>query len=383
MIYADYNGSAPLIPEVISYLQDRLQKGPYGNPNAIHSLGQKMYFGLEKCRAQCAKALGADPKQIVFNSGSSEGITHVFHSVLDDQELHKNVIITSGIEHSAVVEACHYYQAKGFEVIKVPTTTDGIIEMEAFKNLVDEHHDQIALVCIMAANNETGVIQPWPQISDICNENEIPFFSDTTQYIGKTDFDFINSGMDYAVLSGHKVGAMIGSGLLLVKDPSTLKPLVFGGGQEFGKRGGTQNYIGAETLAIALDIFDKNKSELAQVKKLRENFEAKIKNEFPQAVIIGENADRLASTTMISYPGIHGQAVQIELESHDIFVTTSSACSDNEPETSKVLKSMGIHDDIGRGVVRISLCLDATIEDYAKIETALKAAYKKLSKIKY
>ena len=383
MIYADYNGSAPLLPEVISYLQERLQKGPYANPNAIHSLGQKMYFGLEKCRAQCAKALGANPKQVIFNSGSSEGITHVFHNVLDEQELHKNIIITSGIEHSAVVEACNYYQAKGFEILKVPTSTDGMLDVETFAKMVQQNLDQVALVCIMAANNETGVIQPWPQISDICNENEIPFFSDTTQYIGKTDFDFINSGMDYAVLSGHKVGAIIGSGLLLVKDPTKLKPLVFGGGQEFGKRGGTQNYIGAETLAIALDIFDKNKSELAKVKELREKFEANIKKEFPQAVIIGENAERLASTTMISYPGIHGQAVQIELESHNIFVTTSSACSDNEPETSKVLRSMGIHDDIGRGVVRISLCLDATVEDYAKIEKALKMAYGKLSKIKY
>lgn len=382
-MYADYNGSAPLLPEVISYLKQRLETGPYGNPNAIHSLGQKMYFGLEKCRSVCAKSLGASPKQVIFNSGSSEGITHIFHSVLDDQELHKNIIITSGIEHSAVVEACNYYQAKGFEILKVPTTTEGVIDIDAFSTMVKENLEHVALVSIMAANNETGVIQPWQKISEICNENEITFFSDTTQFIGKTEFNFANSGIDYAVLSGHKVGAIIGSGILLVKDPTKLKPLIFGGGQESGKRGGTQNYIGAETLAVALENFTQNKNQLSQVKKYREQFEANIKEAFPHVVIIGDSADRLASTTMISYPGIHGQAVQIELESHDIFVTTSSACSDNEPETSKVLRSMGIHDDIGRGVVRISLCLDATSEDYAKIEKALKMAYEKLSKIKY
>jgi cysteine desulfurase len=383
MIYADYNGSAPLLPQVIEYLGGRLQQGPYANPNAIHSLGQKMYFGLEKCRSTCAKALGADAKQVIFNSGSSEGITHVFHSVLDDKDLNKNVIITSGIEHSAVVQACDYYAEKGFEIVKIKCLENGVTDIEDFKKQLSANKDQLALVTIMAANNETGVIQPWQEISELCNEAEVPFFSDTTQYIGKTDFNFKESGMDYAVISGHKVGAMIGSGFLLVKDPTKLKPLVFGGGQEFGKRGGTQNYIGAETLAVALDHFDKNKDELKKVQQLREAFESNIKKEFPEAVIIGENAPRLASTTMIAYPGVHGQAVQIELESNDIFVTTSSACSDNEPETSKVLRAMGIHDDIGRGVVRISLCLEADQSKYAKIEEALKTAYKKLSKIKY
>lgn len=383
MIYADFNGSAPLLHEVIQYLDQRIKNGPYANPNAIHSLGQKMRFGMEKCRSICAQALGARTEQVIFNSGSSEGITQVFHSVLDNKELNQNIIITSGIEHSAIVEACNYYQDRGFEILKVNTLETGFIDIEHFKSLVAENKTQIALVCIMAANNETGVIQPWKEVSDICNENEITFFSDTTQYIGKTNFDFESSGMDYAVLSGHKVGALIGSGILLAKNPSKLKPLIFGGGQESGKRGGTQNYLGAETLAIALDYFDKNKDKLSHIANLREKFEQNIQKAFPEVVIIGQRAPRLASTTLIAYPGVHGQAVQIELESNDIFVTTSSACSDNQPETSKVLKAMGIHDDIGRGVVRISLCLETDPEKYAKIETALKEAYEKLTKIKY
>src|SRR5690606_2263476 len=133
--------------------------------------------------------------------------------------------------------------------------------------------------------------------------------------------------------------------------------LIFGGGQEGGLRGGTQNYIGNETLAVALKAFDEQKNELSKVKEYRLEFEKNIKEKFPEVVIVGEEAPRLASTTLIAYPGIHGQAVQIELESNDIFVTTSSACSDNQPETSKVLKAMSVGDDIGRGVVRISLCM--------------------------
>lgn len=381
MIYADYNGSAPLNPVVIEYLQKRLANGPYSNPNAIHSLGRKVLFGLEKCRLTCAKALGADSKQISFNSGSSEGITHVFHSELDHREDGKNILITSGIEHSAIINACDYYETKGYKTLYINTLKSGIIDVDHFNSLVEKNKDKVALVSVMAANNETGVIQPWKQIADICSEHNITYFSDTTQYIGKTEFNFIESQMDYAVLSGHKVGATVGSGILLCKDPSKLKPLIIGGGQENGYRGGTQNYLGAETIAVALDDFTKKKAKLENVKKMREEFEANVKAACPEVVVIGNDAPRLASTTMISFPGIHGQAVQIELESNDIFVTTSSACSDNEPTTSKVLKAMGIDDKVGRGVIRISFGLDISKEDYKTVEKALIDAYKKLEKI--
>lgn len=382
MIYADYNGSAPLHQEVREYLSSRINQGPYANPNAIHSIGKKMLFGLEKCRRLCASALGCEPNQIIFNSGSSEGISHVFHSILDTTNPNdKKYIITSGIEHSAVVQACNYYASKGFEVYKVKTLENGQIDLKDFENFVNDNKGNVALASIMAANNETGVIQPWKEISTICNLNNIPYFSDTTQYIGKIDFNFKESGMDFAVLSGHKVGALIGSGCILAKDPSKLSAFIFGGGQEQGKRGGTQNYVGAETMAVALDAFTKSKSHLKDLTDYRLQFEKDIKEKYPEAIIIGEDAPRLASTTLIALPGVHGQAVQIELESRDIFVTTSSACSDNEPETSKVLKSMGIDDSIGRGVVRISLCCGSKKEQYDEIRDALLEVYEKLKKI--
>jgi cysteine desulfurase len=381
MIYADFNGSAPLHPTVVEYLQKRLVNGPYANPNAIHSLGRKVLFGLEKCRNTCAKTLGADPKQISFNSGASEGITHVFHSELMDRKDQRRTIVTSGIEHSAVVNACNYYADRGYKVLKVNSLSNGQVDYDHFEVIATENKNDIALVSIMSANNETGVIQPWEKIAAFCNKHDLIFFSDTTQYIGKTDFNFINSNMDYAVLSGHKIGALVGSGILLTKDPDRLKPLIFGGGQENGSRGGTQNYIGAETLAVALDIFDKFKSSLADVEKRREQFELNIKKACPSVVVVGSDAPRLASTTMIALPGLHGQAVQIELESNDIFVTTSSACSDNEPETSKVLKSMGIDDSVGRGVIRVSFCINTPEEKFLEVEKALINAYKKLEKI--
>ena len=159
-------------------------------------------------------------------------------------------------------------------------------------------------------------------------------------------------------------------------------PLIIGGGQEKGHRGGTQNYLGNETLAVALTTLEKNFVNIEALTKKRMEFENKIKMTFPEVVIIGEKSPRLATTTYISYPGIHGQAVQIELEAMDIFVTTSSACSDNMPITSKVLKAMGIKDDIGRGVVRISLCLNSPLSYYDSLADALTKAYTKLAKVK-
>lgn len=382
MIYADYNGSAPVSKEVKDYLVKRFEKGPFANPNAIHYLGSKTLMGMENARAVCAKVLGAEYDQVIFNSGATEGITTVFHSILDLEQT-KKIIIISAIEHSAVLNTANYYKNnRGFELRILPVNNNGVVDLATLQNWVKADHDKIAIVAVMAANNETGVIQPTKEINELCQLNRIPFFSDTTQYIGKTPFNFKDSGFDYAVASGHKLGALTGTGLLLVKNPENLCPLIIGGGQEKGHRGGTQNYIGNETLAVALSGLENALANIPTLISKRKEFEAKVKAQFPDVVILGEEAPRLATTTYISYPGLHGQAVQIELESNDIFVTTSSACSDNMPVTSKVLKAMNVTDDVGRGVVRISLCLNSPVEYYDQLADALCKAYTKLTKVK-
>lgn len=379
-LYADYNGSAPPCKEVREYLLNRLSKGEFANPNAIHFLGQKTLAGMEKARKICAKVLGATSKQIIFNSGSTEGISNIFYStLLNAKENGKDTIIISGIEHSAVYNNLKYYEERGFVGKILPTMPNGITSLETLKSWLLEFGDKVALVSVMAANNETGVIQPFKEIGSLCQEYKIPYFCDTTQYIGKAPFNFNELPMDFAVLSGHKIGALTGTGIILTKNPENLKPLIIGGGQERGIRGGTQNYLGYETLAVALDCLNLDFSSLNEK---REKFEKKIKQCFPEVVILGEDAPRLPNTTYISYPGIHGQAVQIELESQNIFVSTSSACSDNNPNTSRILKSMGIGEAVGRGVVRISLGLCSSPEDYDKIFEGLKNAYTKLTKVK-
>jgi len=378
MIYADYNGSAPICKDVKEYLIKRLNEGPFANPNAIHHLGSKVLMAMENSRMVCAKALGASFKQVIFNSGATEGLSTAFHSVMT--ETSKKKIIISGIEHSATINTAKYYADEhGCEVCVIKTTPAGIIDLEDLKSQINE---DTAVVSIMAANNETGVIQPYLEISKLCNEKDVPFICDTTRFIGKTIFNFKTCGADYAVMSGHKMGAMTGTGILLAKEPSKVKPIIIGGGQEGGKRGGTQHYLGYETLAVALNYFEKNLDNIETLNNKRLDFEKKLKERFSNIVIIGEDSPRLASTTYVAYPGIHGQAVQIELESKEIFVTTSSACSDNEPVTSKVLKAMGVSDDVGRGVVRISIGLCSDPSMYDTILEALTATYEKLAKIK-
>jgi cysteine desulfurase len=382
MIYADYNGSSPLLPPVREYLKKRLDTDLFANPNAIHSISQKLARGIEKCREVIADAVGCYPDQIFFNSGASEGISHIFHSILDQADKNRNIIITSPIEHSVVPNALAYYASnKGFQIKLVDIDKDGRVKAESLARLLNEHKGKVALVTIMAANNETGVIQPYEELARLCRSFEAEFFSDTTQLIGKGDFHFERSGLDYAVCSGHKLGAISGSGFVIVREPPKLRSFVFGSSQERGLRGGTQHYLGIETLAIAVKDFQENAAKLTSLIETKSKFETEMKQSHPEVVIIGEGAPRLAGTTLIGYPGIHGQAIQIELESNDIFVTTSAACTDNQPETSKVLKAMGINDQIGRGVIRISLSYSHGETEYSAIAQALKAAYNKLSKI--
>jgi cysteine desulfurase len=382
MIYADYNGSSPLQKSVREYLKKRLETDLYANPNAIHSIGQRIARGIEKCREVIAEVMGCYPDQIFFNSGASEGISHVFHSILEQADKNKTVILTSPVEHPVVLNSLAYYEAsKGFKVKYLAIDENGRVKLDDLERQLKENHGKVTLVTIMAVNNETGVLQPFTEAAKLCRSQDVEFFSDTTQLIGKSEFHFEKSGLEYAVCSGHKIGALSGTGFVIVREPPKLIPLVFGSSQEKGLRGGTQHYLGIETLAIALKEFQENAQNLKNLQEAKLAFEAEIKAAFPEAVIVGAGAPRQAGTTLIGYPGIHGQAVQIELESHDIFVTTSAACTDNQPETSKVLQAMGINDQVGRGVIRISLSYLHGQKEYSTIAGALKGAYTKLSKI--
>lgn len=376
-IYADYNGSAPLDMKVREYLIERIANGPYSNPNASHKLGISNATNLEKCRHRCAKILGCKPKNIIFNSGSTEGISTVFHSLLSEKE-GKNLIILSGIEHSAIYNNAFEFEKKGYETKILPTTNAGIVDITKLETWLESDGARCGMVSVMAANNETGVIQPFKEIASICQKYHVPYFCDTTQFIGKTCFNFADSGIDYAVASGHKFGALTGTGIIIAKDTTSLRPVIIGGGQEKGIRGGTQHYIGFETLPIALERFVENTENIIALSEKREAFEHELEKRFPSLIIIGKDAPRLATTSYISYPGLASKDIQKELQNRGVFVTTSSACSDSKISISKVLNSMHVSEEVGLGVVRISLGLGSPTKYYDAILDAITKSFQTL-----
>ncbi len=380
MIYADANGSLPPLPSVRAHAKRRLDSELWANPTAIHSIGNKLKGGLERCRAMVADALGADPAHVVWNSGSSEGLSTVIRSVLLPAGP-RRVLYRSGVEHAVVVAAfAELVRHWGFQEKIIPVDADGLTDAAWLARELGAHGTDVAMVALMAANNETGVLQPWQQVRDLCRPLHIPFLCDTTAWIGRMPFHFLESGLEWAFVPGHKLGALPGSGCLLARSPGDLRPLIWGGGQEEGVRGGTGNYLGAETLALALQELPAKLAQAEDHQRWRADLEASLPKE---CVVVGQRHPRTPGTTLIGYPGLHGQAVQIELEAQDIFVTTSAACSDNEPATSKVLRAMGVADDLGRSVVRVSLPLTATQAESRAIGAALPSIYAKLTRIQY
>lgn len=383
IIYADCNGSHPPLSEVKTYLQQRLSaEGPFGNPNALHAYGRNLHSALEKSRSVIAQGLKAKTEQVIFTSGATEAINTVFHSVLSTaKEENRTHLLISAIEHPAVLETAKQYEAQGFHLRSIKVNSQGVVDLEDLKEALKKLGAKVALVAIMAANNETGALQPYEEIAKICEKSLTPYLCDTTQLIGKMPFDFEKSQVSFAVLSSHKIGGLPGVGVLLAKKPTSLHPFLTGGGQEHGLRSGTQNYLGIETMAVALHNSLEKLALAQELETKKIQFEQKIKEQFKKVTIIADKVARLPGTTAISYQGIHGQVVQIELESRGIFVTTSSACADNEPTTSHVLKAMHFPDEIGRGVIRISFSNHSDSNAYHRIYDALAQAYTKLAPI--
>ena len=369
-VYLDYNGSAPLAAEVEQYLINRLQeKGPYANPNANHFLGMKCSMAIEKSRNSIAKAFSVKSEKVFFNSGATEGISAVFNHISHvNSKSEKKILIYSDLEHSATINCADYLsEHDNFEVIKLNVLRNGQVDLNHLDQLITEHSENIKLISVMAANNETGVIQPIKEVSTLCASKNIPFFCDATQILGKSPFSFDNLKIDFLCCSGHKIGALTGVGALILDDPDNFVPLIIGGKQEGGLRGGTQNYIGIETLGVAFDLIENKMSYLSYIESRRDQFEDSLQQLFPDVVFFGKDAPRVCNTSYFSIPGISNGDIQVALQMNKIFVTTGSACSDKKDSLSHVLNSMGYEKDIIKGAVRLSCAMKETVNcfDYA------------------
>lgn len=362
-IYLDNNATTSIAPEVKDAMQTFLGDR-YGNASSIHYFGGSVRKDIEKARESVAVLLGVDPDEIIFTSCGTESDNTAFWTALESQP-EKRKIITSQVEHPAVLNVAQYYEKKGYQVVYVGVDKHGILDLDFFRKSLSA---DTALVSMMYANNETGVVFPIREMAELCRAREILFHTDAVQAVGKIPLNLHDLMVDYAAFSGHKFHAPKGIGILYVRSGSPFVPFMIGGHQENGRRGGTEAvpYIAAIGKAAELALAHLPDEE-GQVKNLRDLLEKRILNEIPKSFLNGEGAPRLANTTNISFEGIEGESILLLLDEYGICASSGSACTTGSLEPSHVLRAMQVPYQIIHGSVRLSLTCYNTLEevDYA------------------
>jgi cysteine desulfurase len=345
--YLDHNATTPLRAGARAAVIEALDKG--GNPSSIHAEGRAARAMVEKARKIVADGLGVLPAMVVFTGVGTEANNWVISSAAVER------IIISAVEHSCVLEAA---RATGKPLEIVPVDDNGIIDLDALEGALATGGK--ALVSVMLANNETGVIQKVRQAASVAAKYDALLHTDAVQGLGKIPINFGLLGVDLMTLSAHKVGGPQGVGALIVKDGVTLEKLLHGGGQELGRRGGTENVAGIVGFAAAVKEVGEKQSD---VKGLRDDFESKLQQLSPDAVIFGQQVERLPNTCFFAVPGMKAQTTLINLDLDGIAVSTGSACSSGKVSGSRVLHEMGVADELRNCALRVSFGWTSTSRD--------------------
>ncbi|HSN37914.1 MAG TPA: cysteine desulfurase family protein [Arthrobacter sp.] len=355
MIFLDAAATTPVRREVLEAMWPYLS-GDFGNPSSHHSLGDTAATALARARAATARAMGCRPGEVVFTSGGTEadnlavkGIALARHSA--DPRLDRVVI--SAVEHPAVEESARYLErVHGFAVDVVPVDACGRVTGAA---LTAALRPETALVSVMYANNEVGTVQPVAELAALARARGIPFHTDAVQAAGWLTIDTAALGVDALSVSGHKLGAPKGSGALFVRSRTRLEPVIHGGGQERGRRSGTENVAGAVALATALTLALTDQPDRAgRVAGLRDEFIRSVRAQVPGAVLTGHPDERLPSVASFCFPGTSGESVLLELERLGVICSSGSACAAGSDEPSPVLRAMGIDAETAQTAVRFS-----------------------------
>lgn len=381
MIFLDAAATTPVRREVLEAMWPYLT-GEFGNPSSHHSFGETAANALSDARAAVAKVLGCRPGEVTFTSGGTEadnlavkGIALARRSA--DPAL--NRIVISAIEHPAVEESAHYLQrVHGFDVDLVPVDRYGIVTPEALRSTL---RPETALVSIMYANNEIGTVQPVRQLAGVAAEQAVPFHTDAVQAAGWLTIGVKELGVDALSISGHKLGAPKGSGVLYAKGKLKIEPVVHGGGQERGRRSGTENVAGAVALATALTLAHAEQSGsgaqqglAGRVSGLRDAFIARVLETVPGAVLTGHPSRRLPSIASFCFPGTSGESVLLELERLGVVCSSGSACAAGSDAPSPVLLAVGIEAEIAQTAVRFSFSSTVTSAELEQAAGAVASA---------
>jgi cysteine desulfurase len=371
-MYLDHNATTPIAPEVREalrpYLDDR-----FGNPSSAHEHGRIARQAVDEARAQVAALLGCEPDDIVFTASGSEADNLAIKGVAMDLLGEGDHIITSAIEHPAVLGACRYLARRfGYRLTVVPVDQFGAVDPEDVRRAIEP---RTVLISIMHANNEVGTLQPIAEISRIAREYGITLHTDAAQSVGKVPIDVDGLGVDLLTVTGHKVYAPKGIGALYVRPGTRIDSLIHGAGHEHGLRAGTENvpYIVGLGAACALAGRRLGAGESDEVRRLRDRLHAALRSAVPGLALNGHPEDRLPNTLNVSFPGCDGEALLAGAPS--VAAATGSACHSGRTEPSQVLTAMGLDAQRALGAVRLSLGYDTTESDVDAAAAALAASW--------
>ncbi len=366
MIYLDNNATTQIAPEVLSVMQPCLEN-LYGNPSSVHQAGQEARHAIEESRYQVAEFIGCRPTEIIFTSGGTESDNAALMGTLAGR-MEKKTIITSKVEHSAVRETVDDLAKHGYRVIDIEVNTRGQLDRSALRAALADA--DAALLSLIWANNETGVIFDIDTIGAEAREHRVPFHVDAVQAAGKIPLHFSNRPIDLLSISAHKFHGPKGIGALVVRRGVPFNPLIHGGPQERDRRGGTENVpgivgMGAAAARMLAKLADPG--YLERIATLRDKLQSGILTSVPESFVIGDGSNRVANTANIGFASLEAEAILILLNQHDICASAGAACSSGSLEPSRVLKAMGVPEKIAHGAVRFSLSEFTTEADIDQV----------------
>jgi len=374
-IYFDNNATTKVAEEVFEAMRPYLCD-LYGNPSSMHTFGGQVGIKVREARQRVADLLGCDPGEVIFTSCGTESDSAAIHGTLAAVP-HKHKVITTRVEHPAVLAVCRELESHGYTVIELGVDKQGRLDLGELEDQLD---DDTALVTIMSANNETGVIFPIEEIAERVTDRGITFHTDAVQIVGKVPLNLSKSRINLLSLSGHKLHAPKGVGVLYVKKGTRIAPFLLGGHQEGGRRAGTENVPGIVGLGQACKLAAEGmEDENTRVKALRDKLERGILKSCPDSRVNGDVEHRLPNTTDISFEYIEGEAILLLLDRYGICASSGSACTSGSLEPSHVLRAMGVPFTAAHGSIRFSLSrynteqeVDLTIEKMPEIITRLR-----------
>ncbi|HTV49195.1 MAG TPA: aminotransferase class V-fold PLP-dependent enzyme [Phycisphaerae bacterium] len=351
MIYLDHNSTTPVLPEVLETMLPYFGT-EWGNPSSTYRFGAKLKGMIEAARGEVAELIGAHSREILFTSCATESNNTAIHAALKANP-GKRHIVTSSVEHSSVLNYCMALEKEGFRITYLPVDRDGLLRLADLENAITV---DTAIVSLMWANNETGVLFPVKEIAELCRSRGVLFHCDAVQAAGKIEIDVKKVPADYLSLTGHKFHTPKGIGALFVRRKSPFTPLIFGGHQERSMRGGTESVPLIVGIGKAAELAKKHLSDYnKKVRPLRDTLEKGILNSIPNAELNGHKTQRLVNTTNITFHGIESEAMLILLDKESICASSGSACLADSDEPSHVVRAMKPNSTASRQMIRFSL----------------------------